>query len=102
MAIRKNLSHPDKVRARIRSSQLVNRLTEHVLGAVEMKPSQVTAALGLLKKTVPDLSAIEHTGGIEHRHAFEMTDAELARIATSGSAGTAEAASSTAEPTPVH
>ncbi len=27
-----------------------------------MQPSQVTAGLGLLKKVVPDLAAIEHTG----------------------------------------
>lgn len=64
MAARKNLSHPEKVRERIRTSQLVRRLTKHVLGKVEMEPTQVTAALGLLKKTLPDLSAVEHTGSI--------------------------------------
>ncbi len=39
-----------------------------------MSASQVTAALGLLKKTVPDLSAIEHTGEIVHR---DVTDQPL-------------------------
>lgn len=74
MAARKNLSHPDRVRRRIQTSQLVNRLTAHVLGEVEMKPSQVAAALGLLKKTVPDLSAVEHSGRIERK---DVTDQPL-------------------------
>lgn len=67
MAVRKNLSHPDKVRQRIRTSQLVVRLTKHVLGKVEMSATQVQAALGLLKKTLPDLSAVEHSGEIKQR-----------------------------------
>jgi hypothetical protein len=67
MAARKNLSHPERVRERIRTTQLVRRLTKHVLGKIEMAPTQVTAALGLLKKTLPDLSAIEHTGEVRHR-----------------------------------
>jgi len=74
MAARKNLSHPDKVRQRIRTSQLVVRLTKHVLGKVEMSPTQVTAALGLLKKTLPDMSAIEHSGEIKQR---DISDAPL-------------------------
>jgi hypothetical protein len=45
------------VREKIRASQLVNRLEDHVLGEVEMSGTQVTAALGLLKKIIPDLSA---------------------------------------------
>lgn len=62
MAARKHLSHPDIVRQRIQTSQIVNRLTGHVLGTVEMQQSQVTAALGLLKKSIPDLSAVAHSG----------------------------------------
>ncbi len=74
MAARKNLSHPDKVRERIRTTQLVRRLTKHVLGKVAMEPTQVTAALGLLKKTLPDLSAVEHSGEIVKR---DITDQPL-------------------------
>lgn len=102
MAVRKNLSHPDKVRRRIQTSQLVNRLTSHVLGEVDMKPSQVTAALGLLKKTVPDLSAVEHTGSMTYRVANELSEAELERIAAGSSAGAAEAPQSTPGPTELH
>ncbi len=67
MAVRKNLSHPERVRARIRTTQLTRRLTKHVLGKVEMSATQVTAALGLLKKTLPDLSATELSGEIRQR-----------------------------------
>lgn len=67
MAIRKNLTHPEKVRQRIRTSQLANRLTKHVLGKVEMSATQVTAALGLLRKTLPDLTATEISGELTRR-----------------------------------
>jgi len=62
MAARLRLKHQDEVREKIRASQLVNRLEDHVLGTVEMTSTQVSAALGLLKKCVPDLSATELTG----------------------------------------
>jgi len=51
----RKIRHDQETRAKIKTSQLVNRLTGHVLGEVEMVPSQVTAALGLLRKTLPDL-----------------------------------------------
>lgn len=58
----RKVRHDDDTRARIQTSQLVNRLTDHVLGKVEMVPSQVTAALGLLKKSLPDLQSTTHSG----------------------------------------
>jgi hypothetical protein len=67
MAARKRAWTPEKVRERMRTTMLVRRLTKHVLGKVDMSATQVTAALGLLKKTLPDLNAIEHTGEIKHR-----------------------------------
>lgn len=58
----RKIRHDAETRAKIQTSQLINRLTGHVLGKVEMVPSQVSAALGLLRKTLPDLSTTEHTG----------------------------------------
>lgn len=52
----------DAVRSRIRAGGIVNRLEKHVLGQIEMSTSQVTAALGLLRKVVPDIASVEHTG----------------------------------------
>lgn len=62
MAARLRLRHQDEVREKIRASQLVNRLEDHVLGEVEMTSTQVSAALGLLKKCVPDLQAMQVSG----------------------------------------
>lgn len=63
MATRKQLFHPDDVKRKIQASQLINRLTKHALSSKPlMDPSQVTAAVKLLGKVVPDLKAVEHTG----------------------------------------
>lgn len=53
------------IRAKIESEKLINKLSNHVLNNDEMSNTQITAALGLLRKSVPDLSAIEHSGEIE-------------------------------------
>lgn len=53
---------PQQWRDRIQASMLVNRLTDHVKGDVELSPSQVTAGLGLLKKAIPDLAALQVSG----------------------------------------
>lgn len=65
--------HQDEIRDKIRTSQLLNRLTEHALGLLEnpMDATQVTAALGVLRKTLPDLAAIEHSGDVTV-HAFAV------------------------------
>lgn len=62
MAARIRKTHQDDVRAKIQASQLVNRLTNHVLGKAEMSATQVRAAEVLLKKSLPDLSTVEHSG----------------------------------------
>lgn len=58
----RKIRHDDNTRAKIKTSQIVNRLTGHVLGSVEMSTSQVSAGLGLLRKTLPDLSQAELSG----------------------------------------
>lgn len=75
---------PQKVRERIQVSQLINRLHACAMGTVELTKSQVTAIQVLLRKALPDLSAVEHRGFIEHRKAEELSDAELAEIAIAG------------------
>jgi hypothetical protein len=58
--------HSELVRERIRTTALVNFLTKYALGQYKraVDPARVTAALGVLKKTLPDLQAIEHSGTI--------------------------------------
>jgi hypothetical protein len=71
MAKRKNIIRQDEnTRQKIRTSQLINRLTNHVLGKLKkpMDSTQVTAALGLLKKVLPDLSSTDVKGDIFNQH----------------------------------
>lgn len=63
MAARKQLWHPDEVRKKIQTSQLINRLTEHALSAEPiMDASQVQAARALIDKVLPNQKHIEHSG----------------------------------------
>lgn len=72
MAARLNRRHQIMVREKIRASQLVNALENHVLGRRKMTSTQVTAALGLLRKCVPDMAIVEHSGEVEHRHVARL------------------------------
>lgn len=55
--------HQDESRAKIQASQLVHSLMNHVTGKrLYKRDSQVTAALGLLKKILPDMRATDMTG----------------------------------------
>lgn len=49
----------ERIRDRIKNSQLADRLIKHALGEVEMTPSQVQAATTLLRKIMPDLASQE-------------------------------------------
>jgi len=49
-------------RVKIKNSNILNALIEHAEGKREMSSTQVTAAMGLLKKVMPDLQAVQHTG----------------------------------------
>lgn len=73
MAPRVNkIRHDEETRAKIQASQLVNRLQDHVFGkdgqTVEISQTQMKAIEILLKKTLPDLSAVEHSGDMTLRH----------------------------------
>jgi hypothetical protein len=54
---RLNPRHQEMIREKIRASQILNVLEEHILDGRVLSKSQVSAALGLLKKCVPDLTA---------------------------------------------
>lgn len=48
----------DSHRVKIQNSNILNALVEHAEGKREMSSTQVNAGLGLLKKVLPDLSAV--------------------------------------------
>ncbi len=98
---RKGLS--ENTRERIKTSMIVNRLTDHILSKEGLlNASQVTAALGLIKKTLPDLQAMTLQAEVVNRDARDMSDSELASIASSGSAGNTEQKDSEKEPNNIH
>lgn len=63
MAARMRKSHQEDVRAKIQASQLVNVLQNHALGETEeLSASRLKAIEILLRKSVPDLSAVQMSG----------------------------------------
>jgi hypothetical protein len=63
MAARKyTITHDERTRAKIRTSQLLNRLNSHVFKGIEVSQTQLKAIEILLRKTLPDLSSVELKG----------------------------------------
>lgn len=63
MAARINKLHTEEIRAKIQAIQLVNVLQNHALGVTEELPqSRMKAIEILLRKSLPDLSAITLSG----------------------------------------
>lgn len=83
MAARKHLFHPDDVKAKIKASQLINRLQDHAISAKPLlDSSQVKAIQILLNKVIPDLKSVEHSGGLEVvTQTKEQRDAAVAAAA---------------------
>lgn len=78
-------NHNDSCREKIQTSQLINRLQNHIFnhdGNPEFKkhnmnPSQVKAAETLLKKTLPDLATVQNVEGSQKSledHLTELDD----------------------------
>lgn len=102
----RKVRHDDETRRRIRTSQLINRLEGHVFGKYDMTNTQVSAALGLLRKTLPDLSQAEVNHNVKHAPA-DYTREELAGIlasanAANGGGGIAQEDGRGSEPDSVH
>jgi len=67
MAERLRKKHQEEVRTKIQTSQLINVLQNHALGAdeIDITPTRMRAIEILLKKSLPDLSSTEITGDAE-------------------------------------
>lgn len=78
----KHIERDEDNRSRIQAENIIKRLTDHVLGnlkdedgqTIALESSQVTAALGLLKKVLPDLSSTNVQGDVFNYH--YVVDAE--------------------------
>lgn len=56
----------DEMRRRIKATLILKKLEEHALGECEMSATQVRAAETLLRKTMPDLQSIQHSGDADN------------------------------------
>lgn len=72
MAARKDSRLKTKHREAIQTSMILKRVNKHALGEVEMTAGQLQAANILLKKTLPDLKATEHSGEVDHKFPDEV------------------------------
>lgn len=55
-------------RVKIQNSNILNALIEHATGRREMSSTQVTAGIALLKKIMPDLSAVTMDANVSVSH----------------------------------
>ena len=71
MAARLRAKHQDEVRTKIQTSQLINRLENYALSddAAEISPGRLKAIEILLRKALPDLSAIEMDANVTNHEA---------------------------------
>ncbi len=77
MAARVNkIRHDEETRSKIKAAQLINRLTDFVDGKITLVPAQVTAALGLLKKVIPDTQSVEISGEVETTYVARIPEAK--------------------------
>ncbi len=64
------IRHDEETRAKIKTSQLLNRLNDHVFSNTDISQTQMKAIEILLRKTLPDLSAVSIENGEDG--AFEI------------------------------
>ncbi len=71
-------------RVKIQNSNILNALIEHVEGTREMSATQVSAGVALLRKVLPDLSAVEHSGDADNPIEHKITVFELTPFSVAG------------------
>jgi BioD-like phosphotransacetylase family protein len=71
------IRHDEETRAKIKASQLINRLQDHVFNDAGVSATQMKAIEILLRKALPDLSNVTVGGDpdnpVKHSHAVEVT-----------------------------
>jgi hypothetical protein len=64
----------DEHRGKIQNSNILKALIEHVEGKRDMSATQVSAALGLLRKVMPDLSSTEAKVETTHHYVARLPE----------------------------
>ncbi len=108
-AARRREESRDGLRVKLRGAQYIRRLHEIANKAESADKDSVPGLklkaevyFKLLNKILPDLRAMEHSGEINLARAEELTDEQLASIATGSSAGASEPQDSEPGPSEVH
>jgi hypothetical protein len=66
------------MKQKIRADLIIDKLHAHIMAKNgTMQASAVTAALGLLRKIIPDLQSVDMKGKLEGRDLRQYSDAEL-------------------------
>jgi hypothetical protein len=65
---------PEEHRVKIANSNILNALMEHAMGQREMSGTQVTAAIALLKKVLPDMTESKSDVTVEHRSVMRIPE----------------------------
>lgn len=80
MAARLRKTHQEDVRLKIQASQLVNVLQNHALGiSEELSMTRMKAIEILLRKSIPDLSAITLSGDEDNPIGISMIERKIVR-----------------------
>jgi hypothetical protein len=79
----------EHLRLAIEADKMIAALKDHALGIKEMSATQVTAALGLVRKVLPDKTETAHSGESTVNHVITGDDArrEIMRRLAPQSAG---------------
>lgn len=64
----KRIFHDENTRNKIKTTQIINRLTAHINGEISLSATQVQSAKILLDRTLPALASVEHTGEVEYTY----------------------------------
>lgn len=76
----KLLQSPERIkrfRASVRVALIRNRLTKHILGELQMSPTQVRACEILLSRIIPTQQHVEHSGDVNfNTFAVPLTQAD--------------------------
>lgn len=79
-ATKRNAMLIEEARKKIQTTQLINRLQNHIDGEVELSQTQISAVNILLKKSLPDLQAITLAGEedrpLEVRYSWANSESE--------------------------
>ena len=68
----RKIRHDEDTRLRIKVGNIITRLQKHVDGEVDMSSTQLKAAEILLRKTLPDLTSVEHSGEVTTTYVMQM------------------------------